>query len=132
VRRYDGGPADEPSWHDREPVALAAGVAAFVLLALLGFAVLRTSREATEPAPFYGPVPSNGAATTTTSPLIKTLTSSSYPVPSVQTSQYNPPPAPPSPSSSSEPPPGGPLYPEVSPTIFNPYAPPPSSNAGHL
>jgi hypothetical protein len=130
VRRDDGGPADEPSWHDREPVALAAGVAAFVLLALLALAVIRMSSDATNPAPYFGPVGSNGA-TTTTSPTIKPLTSSSYAAPSVQTSQDTGAPA----TSSVAPPPDGSDVPDAPPpptTIFNPYATTTQGNAGHV
>jgi hypothetical protein len=121
----------EPSWHDREPVALAAGVAALVLLGLLTLAVIRMSHDTTDPEPYLAPVGSNGA--TTTSPTIKTLTSSSsYTVPSVQTSQDSGAPATTS-SPSEAPPPGGP-YTEVPPptTIFNPYATTTQGNAGHV
>jgi hypothetical protein len=132
VRRDDGGPAGEPSWHDREPVALAAGVAAFVLLALLALAVIRMSNDATEPAPYLGPVGSDGT-TTTTSPTIKPLTSSSYAVPSVQTSQDTGAPL----TTSAVAPPDGPGsdVPDAPPppaTIFNPYSTTTQGNAGHV
>lgn len=130
--REDLRPGDEPSWHDREPVALAAGVAAFGLLALLAFAVIQTSQDATNPAPYLGPVESNGA-TTSTSPSIKPLTSSSYDVPSVQTSQDT---GAPSTTTSVAPPsdlPGGPPdTPTTLTTIFNPYATTTPQNAGHV
>lgn len=129
MRRDDGGPA-EPSWHDREPVALAAGVAAFVLLGLLVLAVIRMSSDASNPAPSFGPSGSDGA-TTTTSPTIKTLSSSSYPVPSVQTSQDSGAPA----TTSAAPPPEGSDVPDAPPppsTIFNPYSTTTQPNAGHV
>jgi hypothetical protein len=131
VVRDDLRPEDEPSWHDREPIALAGGVAAFALLALLAFAVIQTSHDATNPAPYVSPIGPSGA--TTTSSTIKTLTSSSYTVPSVQTSQDTG--APVTTSSDAPPPPdGGSPYPEVTTptTIFNPYATTPSQNAGHV
>lgn len=129
VRRDGGRPGQEPSWHDREPVALAAGVAALALLALLALAVIRMSDDTTNPAPYLAPVGSNGA--TTTSPTIKTLTSSSYTVPSVQTSQDTAAPV----TTSSEAPPGGPGgadTPTTPTTIFNPYATTTQGNAGHV
>jgi hypothetical protein len=132
VGRDDLPPGDEPSWHDREPIALIGGVAAFALLALLAFAVIQTSSDATNPEPYLGPVGSN-AATTTTPSTIKTLTESSYTVPSVQTSQDTG--APVTTSSAPPPPPdGGSFYPEVTTptTIFNPYATTSSQNAGHV
>lgn len=123
---------EEPSWHDRQPVALAAGVAALALLAVLALAVIRMSNDTTNPAPYLGPVGSNGM-TTTTSPTIRPLTSSSYAVPSVQTSQDTGAPV----TTSSEipsPPVDGPLDPEVTTptTIFNPYATTTQGNAGHV
>ena len=121
---------EEPSWHDREPVALAAGVAAFVLLGVLALAVIRTSAGTTDPAPYVSPVGSSG---TTTSSTIKILTTTSnYTVPSAQTSEDSGAPV----TTSSAPPAGGTDVPEDAPppptTIFNPYATTTQPNAGHV
>jgi hypothetical protein len=130
VRRDEGRPVQEPNWHDREPVALAAGVAAFALLGLLALAVIRTSHDATNPAPFVAPaVPSD----TTTSPTIKILTTTSvYSLPSAQTSEDSGAPV----TTSSTPPPVVPGDSEAPPivptTIFNPYATTTQGNAGHV
>ena len=131
MRRDGGRPAEEPSWHDREPVALAAGVAAFALLGLLALAVIRTSEEATDPAPYLSPAGSNGT-TTPTSPTIRTLTTtSSYTVPSAQTSEDSGAPVTTPPDAPS----GGSDVPDAPPpptTIFNPYATTTQGNAGHV
>ena len=120
---------EEPSWHDREPVALAAGVAAFVLLGVLALAVIRTSEGTADPAPYVSPVGSSGTPTSST---IKTLpTTSSYTVPSAQTSEDSGAPV----TTSSKPPADGTDVPDAPPpptTIFNPYATTTQPNAGHV
>jgi hypothetical protein len=72
------------SWHDQRAVMWAAGLAAVALIALLVVAVMRTS-ESSDAPPVVAPAPSvdtmSGSTYTTSS------TSTSYPVPSVLTSE---------------------------------------------
>ena len=123
VTRDDERPVDEQSWHDRQSVVLVGGAAAFVLVAIVAFAVIRVSRDATEPPQFFAPVPS----ATTSAPAIRTVTpTTSYTVPSVQTSQYNPPPAPrprPPPPRPAPLPPTEIVGPDGFPTVIYPTAP---------
>ena len=118
---------DDGDWHDQQPVILAAGAAALVLVAILVWAVINTSENARVPdaVPF---APSSATSSTYTT---KSTTSTSYTVPSVQTSQYNPVvPAPP-PSTSAD---DDPADAETAPTttIYNPYLTTTPTNAGHI
>lgn len=86
------GDGEEPNWHDQRSVVLTAGVAALVLLALLVYAVIRTSDSSTGPqtVPL---APSSATPSTYTTSSTSTTT---YSVPRVQTSQDNPAITPPS------------------------------------
>lgn len=79
---------DEPIWQDWESqrtVVVTAGVAALVLLAILVYAVMRTS-DSSKPETVPIPTSSITPSTYTTS----STTTTSYSVPSVQTSEDSP------------------------------------------
>ena len=77
---------DEPDWLDQRPVVMTAGAAALILVALLVYAVIRTSDSSKVPDTV--PIPSSSAtpSTYTTS----STSTTSYSVPRVQTSEDNP------------------------------------------
>jgi hypothetical protein len=118
----DGG------WHNNPAVLWAAGLAAVGLLALLVYAVVEMSKgpSATPPQPGE-PLPTY--VTSTTSPTGSSSTTTSYPVPSVQTSEDSPgavttsEPTPNLDSESSAP---------TSTTIYNPYVTTTNPAAGHV
>ncbi len=119
-------PDDDGSWHDQQPVIVAAGVAGLVLLALLVWAVIHTASNSRVPDTLPEPASSATSSTYTTS----STSSTSYTVPSVRTSQDTPviirPPAP-------TPEDDGPVdEPTTSTTITNPYVTTTTSNAGHI
>jgi hypothetical protein len=118
------------NWHDSQAAVVAGGLAALVLLGLLGYGVTRVSRDSVErPNVVY---PSTSVATTPASGL-KTPTSTSYPVPSVQTSQAIAPPVTGPPvDTPSEDPGGSGATPDTPTTIYNPYTTTTSTNAGHI
>jgi hypothetical protein len=126
---WDDRPPRDESWHDSQPLVLASGVAALALVGLLVFAVMRVSDSSVDP-PEVG-YPDTSVATTESSYTTPTSTTS-YPAPSVQTSEFTPPPAAPP----TDAPPGGgdqPTTVDTPTTIYNPYAPTPSSgSAGHI
>jgi len=78
---------DDSSWHDQQPVILAAGVAGLLLLALLVWAVIHTANWSTRPPDPVEFAPSSATSSTYTT---ESTSSTSYSVPSVQTSQDNP------------------------------------------
>jgi hypothetical protein len=130
----DKGGAEQRSggaWHDQQPVMIAAGIAALLLIALLIYAVWRTSHPSFEP-------PSPGSFDTPSSQQSgyrTTATSTSYTVPSVQTSQDNPGVTPPSSSdgpSVDEAPGGGGATTTTEWTPTNPYLTTTPTNAGHI
>jgi hypothetical protein len=106
---------EERSWQDSRPLVIAAGVAAVALLGLLVFAVLHIGHRSSVPLPVPEPLPS----TTTTASTTPVPYSTSYPRPSVQTSQDGAPPV------TGPPPPPEPAGPEPTlstpTTIYNPY-----------
>jgi cytoskeletal protein RodZ len=117
---------DDGSWHDQQPVIVAAGVAGLVLLALLVWAVVHTSDNARVPDAVPSPPSSATSLTYTTS----STSSTSYSRPSVQTSQDNPVITGPTQSSPSE---GGPGDETTTPTTTtNPYLTTTPTNAGHI
>lgn len=77
---------DEPDWQDQQAVVWSGGVAVLILVALLVFAVMRTSDSSTAPETVPVPTSSITPSTYTTS----STTSTRYTTPSVQTSQDNP------------------------------------------
>jgi hypothetical protein len=123
---------DDNGWHDNQSVVWAAGVAAVILLGVLIYAVVAMSGGPTD-APVPGaPLPSyattSGSRTSTSS-----TTSTSYPVPSVQTSELSPG----APTASTDRPTD--LVPDLdtpsattSTTIFNPYVTTTQPAAGHV
>jgi hypothetical protein len=118
---------DDGSWQDQQPVVLAAGVAALLLLAILVWAVIHTANQSSRPPAPVDFGPSSVMSSTYTT---KSTTSTSYTVPSVQTSQDNPvltrPPE-------STPPADGPTSAETtSTTTANPYPTTTPTNAGHI
>ncbi|MCV7301910.1 hypothetical protein H7J93_19985 [Mycobacterium barrassiae] len=82
---------DEPIWFDERSLVVAGGVAGLILLAILVYAVMRTSDSAKVPATVSIPTSSVTPSTYTTA---STTTTTSYTVPRVETSEYNPPPPP--------------------------------------
>ncbi|MDT5016168.1 MAG: hypothetical protein QOD39_2328 [Mycobacterium sp.] len=120
------GNDDEPGWHDQQPVLVAAGVAAVVLVAILIYAVINTSDSSRNPGTVPIPPSSATPSTYTTSPT----TTTSYTVPSVQTSQDNPVIGPP-PSPTDEPP-DSETATDAPTTTANPYLTTTPTNAGHI
>ena len=119
------------NWHDSQAVVVAGGLAALVLLGLLGYGVMRVSRDSTD-RPHQVVYPSTSVATTPSSGL-KTPTSTSYPVPSVQTSQETGPPVTVTPPESPSDGPGDSGGTQGTPTtIYNPYTTTTTANAGHV
>lgn len=122
------------NWHDSQAAVVAGGLAALVLLALLVYGVMRVSRDSVDRPPELV-YPSTSVATTPASGL-KTPTSTSYAVPSVQTSQGTLPPvtAPPAESPSDDPDDSGSsgVTEDTPTTIYNPYTTTTTANAGHI
>ena len=118
---------DEPDWHDQRPVVMTAGVAALILVALLVYAVIRTSDSSKVPDTV--PIPSSSAtpSTYTTS----STSTTSYSVPRVQTSEDNPgaPGSPPSGPPARSP---TPRMPSDEPSTSDRYTTTTSSSAGHI
>ena len=118
---------DEPDWYDQSPVVMSAGAAALILVALLVYAVIRTSDSSKVPDTV--PIPSSSAtpSTFTTS----STSTTSYSVPRVQTSEDNP---------GAPGPPAGRTTTEESdsedasdePSTSDPYTTATSSSAGHI
>ncbi|WP_099037649.1 hypothetical protein [Mycobacterium neglectum] len=77
---------DEPNWQDQKPVVWSGGVAALLLVALLIFAVMRTSDSSKVPETVPIPTSSATPSTYTTS----STSTTSYTVPRIQTSEENP------------------------------------------
>lgn len=119
------------NWHDNQAAVVTAGLAALVLLGLLVYGVMRVSRDSTDRPPQVV-YPSTSVATTPASGL-KTPTSTSYRVPSVQTSQETGPPVtgPPADSPSGDSGDSG-ITQDTPSTIYNPYTTTTSANAGHI
>lgn len=119
------------SWHDSQAAVVAGGLAALVLLGLLVYGVMRVSRDSTDRPPEVV-YPTTSVATTPTSGL-KTPTSTSYPVPSVKTSQETAPPVTGPPTDAPPDDPGDSGVTEDTPTtIYNPYTTTTTANAGHI
>ena len=78
---------DEQKWENEKAVVWSAGVAVLILVALLLFAVMRTSDSSKAPETVPVPTSSITPSTYTTS----STTTTSYTVPSIQTSEDNPP-----------------------------------------
>ena len=86
---------DLKSWFERPPVIFSAGTAAIALVIVLIFAVMKTSQDSMAPAESIAP-PATSNTSESWTPSSSTTTS--YPRPSVQTSEQNlVPPAPPPP-----------------------------------
>jgi hypothetical protein len=114
--------SDEGSWREHAGAVWAAGIAAVLLLAVLAYAVVRTSTDAVRPGGVTTPA---GSTSETTAPSSKTASpTTSYTVPNVQTSQADvlPPVAVPSaPPTEGEP--DGEVSPPAETTSVDPYAP---------
>jgi hypothetical protein len=119
---------DEPQWHDQRQVVIAAGAAALVLLALLVWAVINTSHSSMTP---NTPAPETSVATSSGPHTSKTTSSTSYSVPSVQTSQDNGVVSGPPGESTSAGVPGG-RETDTPTTTANPYPTTTPTNAGHI
>jgi hypothetical protein len=119
------GGDDDGSWHDQQPVIVAAGVAGLLLLALLVWAVVHTSANSRVPDTVPIPSPSDTSSTYTTS----STSSTSYSVPSVLTSQDNPVVTGPTESSPAD---GPETTTDAPTTTINPYLTTTTPNAGHI
>jgi len=114
---------DDGSWHDQQPVIVAAAVAGLVLLALLVWAVIHTANKSSRPP---GPVEFAPSSATSSTYTTESTSSTSYAVPTVQTSQDNPvvtgPPESTPPDETTDTP----------TTTPNPYPTTTPTNAGHI
>jgi hypothetical protein len=120
-------PDDDGSWHDQQPVIVAAGVAGVVLLVILIWAVINTADNSSRPP---GPVDFPTSSATSSTYTTSSSSSTSYTVPSVQTSQNNPATSGPRSSTPSD---DGPYGDETtSTTATNPYLTTTPTNAGHI
>ena len=118
-----------PDWHDQRSLVWAAGVAAAALIGLLVYAVIRVS-SGSSLLPGDAPEVTSGA--TTPSFTSKTSsTTTSYTVPSVQTSEDTGPPLI-VPSTEENPGSDDSGSPTTSTTIYNPYGTTTPTNAGHV
>jgi cytoskeletal protein RodZ len=122
------GGDDDGSWHDQQPVIVAAGVAGLVLLALLLWAVIHTSANSRVPDTVPIPSSSDTLSTYTTS----STSSTSYAVPSAVTSQDNPVVTGPTESSPRDGPGGPGTTTETPTTTANPYVTTTPPIAGHV
>jgi hypothetical protein len=126
-RRVD----DEP-WYDNQTLVLASGVAGLVLVGLLIFAVVRVADHSVDPPDIRD---LDSSVATTGSSFTTSTTTTSYSVPSVQTSELGPAPAGPPPPPAAPPSEEGaqPSTADTPTTIYNPYAPATSTgSAGHI
>jgi cytoskeletal protein RodZ len=115
-------------WHDHPGVIWAAGVAALALVGLLVYAVIRVSGGSSL-LPGDAP-PATSYATTSSSTGRSTTTS--YTVPSVQTSEDTGAPVTGPPPEASTEDQSGPTETTTSTTIYNPYSSTTPTNAGHI
>jgi hypothetical protein len=113
---------DAWAWREHRGAVWAAGVAAVLLLAVLVYAVVRTSTDAVRPGGVTTPA-SSSSDTTATSPVTASPTTS-YTIPRVQTSQADvlPPVVVPS-APPIDPEPDGEVSPPAETTSVDPYAP---------
>ncbi|MBJ7383590.1 MAG: hypothetical protein JHC55_03745 [Mycolicibacterium sp.] len=113
---------DAWAWREHQGAVWAAGVAAVLLLAVLVFAVVRTSTDAVRPGGVTTPAGSSSDRTAT-SPTTASPTTS-YTMPNVQTSQADvlPPAGVPAPPSTDRAP-DGEVSPPAETTSADPYAP---------
>jgi hypothetical protein len=123
---------DKNGWHDNQSVVWAAGAVAVILLGVLIFAVVEMSGGSTNPpvpgAPLHSYATMSGSRTSTSS-----TTTTSYPVPSVQTSELSPgAPTVTTDQPTDQVPDLDPPSPTTSTTIFNPYATTTQPAAGHV
>lgn len=120
-------------WHDSQGVVLAGALAALILLGLLVYGVMRVSHDSVDRPDVV--FPSTSVATTPGSDR-KTPTSTSYTVPSVQTSEATPPPvsepSTESPSDDSDDSGDAEDSEDTPTTIYNPYTTTTTANAGHI
>ncbi len=117
---------DDPSWHNRKGIVFAAGAAGLVLVGLLVWAVIHTSRG-TAPSDSIPPeTSSSGSSVYTTS----STSSTSYSVPRVQTSEDDTGTGAPVSSTPAEP--GDAATTTDTTTITNPYGTTTPTNAGHI
>ena len=130
-------PVDEDdlkTWFERPPVIFSAGTAAIALVLVLIFAVMKTSQDSLAPPDSIAP-PATSSTSQSWTPSSSTTTS--YTLPSVQTSEQNlAPPAPP--PAGREPTGEAPAEatdsdtPTTWTTIFNPYVTTTPPLAGHV
>jgi cytoskeletal protein RodZ len=120
---------DGRGWHDHPGVTWAAGAAAVGLVGLLVFAVLRMSDGA---HPGGVALPATSAASTTPASHQRTSTTTTYTVPSVQTSEATGPEVtgPPQEASTADAPDDATST--TSTTIYNPYVTTTPPAAGHV
>jgi cytoskeletal protein RodZ len=119
---------DDPSWHNQKGVVFAAGAAGLVLIALLVWAVIHTSRGSA-PSEQIPPETSSSGSSVYTTPSTSTT---SYSVPTVQTSEDNPADTGPPGGSTTEEPGDDGTTTDTPTTISNPYGTTTPTNAGHI
>jgi cytoskeletal protein RodZ len=118
---------DDPSWHNQKGIVFAAGAAGLVLVGLLVWAVIHTSRGSAPSDSIPPETSSSGSSVFTTS----STSSTSYSVPRVQTSEDDTgTPVSPTPGEPGEP--GDTATTTDTTTITNPYGTTTPTNAGHI
>lgn len=117
----------QPDWHDHPGVIWAAGVAAVALVGLLVYAVIRVS-SGSPLLPGGAPTATSYAAPSSMSQT--TSTSTSYTVPSVQTSEDTGPPV--TVASTEDNPDDSDATTTTSTATSNPYNTTTPTNAGHI
>lgn len=120
VRYDDDRRTDDTSWHDSTQAMVTGAIAALILVGLLIYAVVRVSGGSGDRPPLPNVVPSTSSATATSG--LKTPASTSYTLPSAQTSEPVPllPPGPPAVDAPANDPPAEET--STPTTIYNPYA----------
>ncbi|MCV7225621.1 hypothetical protein [Mycolicibacterium komossense] len=126
------GPDAQGGWHNQQSVVWSAGVAAVVLLGVLIYAVVQMASGPDRPSGPPPPLPTYQSASKTPEST-SSSTTTSYPVPSVQTSQDFPGAviSPTDQPSTDVPAPDVPTT-QTPTTIYNPYVTTTNPAAGHV
>jgi cytoskeletal protein RodZ len=117
---------DDPSWHNQKGIVFAAGAAGLVLVGLLVWAVIHTSRGSAPSDSIPPETSSSGSSVYTTS----STSTTSYSVPRVQTSEDDTDTGAPGSSTPGEP--GDGATTTDTTTTTNPYGTTTPTNAGHI
>ena len=116
---------DDPSWHNQKSIVFAAGAAGLVLVGLLVWAVIHTSRGSMPSDSIPSETSSSGSSVYTTS----STSSTNYSVPMVQTSEDDTDTGAPVSSTPGQP---GDAATTDTTTTTNPYGTTTPTNAGHI